>query len=312
MKMRKFAIAGAISLLAIAGAAQAQDTCFGLSEGDCAVIAGATENTLAVATSFNQTWSIDFSVTGAPGSGPITFTATGSGPVVLDPTAAFPISFDQAVTAEFNDGTTAGGGTTQAIIKDGTLYVDQGAGNFGSINLNEALAQASESGTLPVNPSDLMGMGGDSAQMEQAMGLVNSLAPLAAIDGFLTYTRSGSDFTFVADITKLISDPNFQTTLTELSSAAGPDGQQLAMMGSILPMLLTEGTITVVQTVDEGANVVTGLDFNVDASIDGAMLDPNMTEPIVITLKFSVDLSDVNGSFSIEAPANATPINMGS
>ena len=312
MKMRKVAIATAVSLLAIAGAAQAQDVCFGLAEGDCAVITSATENTLASATSFNQAWTIDFSVTGVPDMGAISFVANGSGPVVFDPSAPFPISFDQTVTATFNDGTTSGGGDTQAIIKDGMLYVNQGEAGFGSVNLTEALADASTNGTLPVNPSDIMGMGGDSAQMEQMMGMMSSLAPLAEIDGFLTYTRNGATFTFVADITKLISDPNFQTTLTELSSAAGPEGQQLAMMGSILPMLLSEGTITVMQTVDEGANIVTGLDFNVSANINGAMMDPNMTEPIVISLKFSVDLSDVNGSFNIAAPANSTPIEMGS
>lgn len=307
MKIRKFAVASAVAVMAFAGAAQAQevDPCFALAQADCDLIASATDNTLASAQSFNQTWSIDFNVVGIPNSAPITFQASGSGPVALDTTAAFPISFDQTVTANFSDGMTDGGGDTRAILTDGVLYLDFGGGDFRSVNVNEALESGEVAGTtLPVNPSDLTS--GD--QMTQAMGLVNSLGSLATIDGFLVYTRSGSDFTFTVDLTQLINDPSFQTTVAALAESAGPEGQQAAGLAGLLPMILTEGTITVVQTVDEATNIVTGIDFNVNASVNAAMLAPEATEPIVITLAFSVDLSDVNSAVTIEAPATSTPL----
>lgn len=312
MKIRKLALVSAIAIMAFAGAAQAQDNCYGLSASDCTLIESATANTLASAQSFTQNWSIDFSVNGIPDSQPVTFTATGSGPVAIDTAGVFPISFDQMVTAAFNDGTTSGGGDTQAILKDGILYIDRGNGDFGSIDINEAMTSGEIGGTsLPLDPSTL----GDLANGSEVQGVMDSMAglqELTGIDGFLVYTRNGAEFTFVADLTRLINDPSFQTTLSTMAADAGPDAQQAAAMGSMLPMLLSKGTITVVQTVDEAANIVTGIDFTVDASINASMLSQTATEPIVISLAFSVDLSDVNAAAAIEAPASSTPLEMGS
>jgi len=306
MKIRRMLAAGVVAALTFAGVSQAQDTCFGLSEADCALIASATQNTLASATSFNQTWSIDFNVTGVPDSEAVTFSITGSGPVVIDlMNQEMPISFNQRM--ELSAPSMA---TINAILKDGTLYFETGDGAYQSINLMEALEQQAQSGALPVNPQDLLS-GGGMGDMDQAMGALSALGDITTIPGFLNYSRAGADFTFVADLTVLLNNPSFQTAINSLSEAAGPDGAQLAMLGSLLPMLLSEGKITVVQTVDEGANLVTGIDFIVNGTINAAMLDSSATDPIVLTLNFSVDLSGVNEMYDIVAPANATPVDMG-
>ncbi|XWX03829.1 hypothetical protein VZO05_15095 [Aggregatilineales bacterium SYSU G02658] len=305
MKIRKWAVGLTVAAMSLAGVAQAQDTCFGLSASDCAAIASATENTLSTVMSFNQTWSIDFRVSGIPDSGDITFNATGSGPVILDLMGAFPLSFDQSITASFSDGLSSGGGMTGAILKDGILYVDMGDGMWGSLNLLSAL-ESGEVGGQEL-PLDLDALASGDVDPEAALGALEAFGDLAAIPGFLTYTRMGDTFTFVADLTRLINDPSFQNGVSSLAMTAGEDGAQIAGLVSLLPMLLSEGRIEVVQQIDSSANIVTGIGFNVNATIDSAMLTGSDT-PITITLFFRVDLSEPNGSFDIQAPDNVTPL----
>lgn len=303
MKIRKWAVGAMVAMMSMAGVAQAQDTCFGLSASDCAAIASATENTLSTVMSFNQTWSIDFRVSGVPDSGDLTFSANGSGPVIIDLMGGFPLSFDQSVTVAFNDGTTSGSGATGAILKDGILYINMGEGMWGSLNLLQAL----ESGEIGGQELPLDALASGDIDPEMALGALESFGDLTAIPGFLNYTRSGDTFTFVADLTRLINDANFQSGVSNLAMTAGEDGAQIAGLVSLLPMLLSEGKIEVVQQINSAANIVTGLGFNVNATIDGSMLTGSAT-PITITLVFRVDLSDPNGSFDIQAPADAMPL----
>jgi hypothetical protein len=307
MKIRKWAVGAAVAVMSLAGVAQAQDTCFGLSASDCAAIASATENTLSTVMSFNQTWSIDFRVSGVPDSGDLTFSASGSGPVIIDLMGSFPLSFDQSITASFNDGMTSGGGATGAILKDGILYINMGGDMWGSLNLVQAL----ETGEIGGQELPLDALAGGDINPEMALGMLGTFGDLTTIPGFLNYTRSGDTFTFVADLTRLINDPSFQSGVSNLAMTAGEDGAQIAGLVSLLPMILTEGRIEVVQQINSAANIVTGFGFNVNATVDGAMLGGGAT-PITITLRFRVDLSDPNASFDIQAPANATPLdNMG-
>ena len=305
MKIHKLAVGAVLALALAAGSAQAQDLCFGLSASDCAAIASATENTLSTVSSFNQTWSINFRVSGIPDSGDITFNASGSGPAIIDLASPFPLSFQQTVTASFNDGMTSGGGTAGAILKDGIMYIEMAPGQWASINLLSALESGEVGGQeLPLDVESLASGGVDP---EAALSALEGFGDLTAIPGFLSYTRMGDTFTFVADVTRLLRNVNFLTNLSNLAASTGEDGQQLAGIIALLPRLLDEGKIEVVQDIDSRANVVTGISFNVDAAINAAMLGGSTT-PITITLRFRVDLSDLNGSFDIQAPANATPI----
>lgn len=314
MKMRKFVAVAAMATMALAGIANAQDmgVCVGgMAQADCDVIAAATSNTLATATSFQQDWTIDFSASGIPDSEPITFNATGTGPVILDLTTPTASAVEQTLTVQAGGAGAPIDTTVGFILKDGAIYVKSGDAGWQVITADQVEAQlGSATSGLGIDPTTMTDT--SNPAMTDAMGMMSSLTALTEIPGFLTYTRDGGTFTFVADVSKLINDPSFSTTLQSITATLPEDQQaQLGMVG-ILPMLLSSGTITVVQTVDEAANIVTGLDFNVDATINAAMLSSDATEPVVITLKFSVDLSQVNSTFDIVAPADATPVDMGS
>jgi hypothetical protein len=313
MKIRALAVVALSAVMMMAGVVRAQDmgamSCFGLAEADCKVITDATNNTLSSITSFNQTWTIDVSATGIPDGANegttigVTFNVAGSGPVLLDMSnTMMPFSFDQKLTVNADDG--AGNvieATVGAILSEGTLYVDYGDG-WKSQNLQEAMSQEGS----PFNTADLMS--GDNPQVAQVMEIVTQLAPLAEVPGFLTYTRDGDNFTFVADFKTLIAAPEFTQVISQLSQGGDASVQQIAGLAGVLPMIVQEGKITIVQTVDTAANVVTGIDFNIDLTANAAMLAPTATEPIVLTVAFSVDLSDANAPVEIIAPADSTPM----
>ncbi|MCS6836987.1 MAG: hypothetical protein NZ750_13340 [Anaerolineae bacterium] len=289
---------------------QAQiNTCFGLPAPDCALVTEATVNTLASAMSFAQDWTIDFSVNGVPGSGPVTFNVVGSGPVVIDMSNPnVPLKFDQTMNVRFSDGTNSGSGPVQARIVDGIMYIDFGQG-WRSIDLMEAANNPDAAGQLPINPEDLMS--GEIPGLDALGDVLPTIAGLLETPGFLSYTRSGADFTFVADLGALFKDPNFSSSLMGLSAGLGEEAQQVTGVLMFLPMLLNEGKITVVQTVDEGAKLVTGLQFLVNASINAGMLGGDSSAaPIVVDLKFTVKLSRINESFDIVAPEGATPLDL--
>jgi hypothetical protein len=313
MKLRVFALLSALLLAIVAPVSQAQlDPCLGLSASDCALINEASANTLASAQSFFQEWTIDFSVNGVPGSGAISFNAVGSGPVVLDMmNADLPLKFDQTINVSFNDGTTGDSGAVQARIVDGVFYFESGQGWMG-VNLLEVANNPALAGQLPINPEDLMS--GDIPGLDtEALGsALPALLGLVNTPGFLNYSRSGADFTFVADLAALTKSPDFSTALINLSGALGEQGQQIAGFGMILPMLLSEGKITVVQTVNEEARIVTGLQFLVNASVNAGMLTgDSAAAPVVVDLKFTVSLSRVNEAFDIVAPEGAMMMPLG-
>lgn len=312
MKLRVFVLLSALLLAIMASVSHAQlDPCLGLSASDCALINEASSNTLARAQSFFQDWSIDFSVSGVPGSGPITFNATGSGPVVLDMmNADLPLKFDQSMNVSFNDGTSGDSGPVQARIVDGVLYVEFGQG-WRSLNLTEAINNPEVAGQLPLNADDLLS--GDISGLDaEALGsALPALLGLVNTPGFLNYSRSGADFTFVADLGTLLKASDFSTALMGLSGALDEQGQQIAGIAMVLPMLLSEGKITVVQTVDEAAKVITGLQFLVNAAVNAGMLSGDSSAaPIVIDLKFTVQLSRINEAFDIVAPESAEPLDL--
>lgn len=313
MKLRAFALVSLLMMAMMASVSQAQDPCLGLSESDCALINEASTNTLASAQSFFQDWSIDFSVTGVPDSGDIMFKTTGSGPVVLDlANTTFPLSFDQTLSVAFNDGVSGEQtGAVQARVVNAVMYVEFGQGWQG-IDLAAALSDPSIAGQLPVNPADLASGNIPGLDTEALGAALPALLQLSQVPGFLSYSRSGADFTFVADLATLAQSPDFSTALTSLSTALGEQGQQVAGLGMVLPMLLSEGKITVVQTVDEAAKIVTGLKFIVNASINAGMISgDSAAAPVVVALTFDVKLSRVNEAFDIVAPEGATMLPLG-
>jgi hypothetical protein len=313
MKFRSFILSLILTLSLFFGAvAQAQevDPCLGLSADDCAVINGAFGNAFLAAQSFKIDYTVDFAVTGVP-EGDITFTHTGSGPVALDLAAAFPLSLGLNTTNAWNSPDGPGSGDVELRIVDGIMYIFDGSAWMG-VNLVEAMNNPDLAGQLgvplPTSPEaldDLSGQLGGAMTPE----MMDAVMSLVSVPGFLNYVRNGNTFTFTADLKPVLSAPEFTTALTAIGEAAGDPS--IAMLGGIAPMILTTGVITVDQTVNTELNIIDDFRFAVDAEINGAMLDPNMTTPVKLTLVFTFKLSEINGAFDFVAPEGATLIPMG-
>ena len=69
-------------------------------------------------------------------------------------------------------------------------------------------------------------------------------------------------------------------------------------------MVLENGVIQVNQRVNESLGALDRFEVYVDATINGALLDPELEEPIVIDINFWVELSALNDSpVTFDVPA---------
>lgn len=314
MKIRTLCITlllAILMLLPVIANAQDLDPCLGLSEADCEVINSANENTTATVDSFMQTFTIDFSATGIP-DGDLTFSLQGSGPVMgmMGATPAFSAVMD----VQFSSPDGSGSAQVEARLVDGVLYIrDTAAEAWQSIDLNEtmsafddpeAMSSLFESAGLPFDPTALAGSGGEMSEEDQAammamMGVMGQALALVETPGFLSYVRAGDDFTLTMDLLPLLNNPEFDA-LGESLSAAGEDMAEAAAALPMLKTLIQEGKVTVTQSVDTANNLVTGLTFTTDFTVAAG------EAPVVIDLVFTVNLSEVNGTFEIAAPDPAT------
>ena len=282
--------------------AQDVDLCFGLDADACATIAEASANS-AAATSFVQDFAINFAVTGTPDGQDITFSVEGSGPVVMAMDQQIPLNFDAVMDVVLPGDMAA---SLSARLVDGIMYIQTAEGEpWMGMNLLDAAAQ----GGLPIDPNALL------ADPESAMGAlpmdqVEAFLPILQVPGFLTYVSDGDTYTFTADLTALISAPEFSAALESIGEAVGDPS--VAQLGMLAPMLLSEGTITVTQVVDPALNAVTELSFDVVAVVDAGMLTGDTeAAPLEIILNFNVVLSEVGGTFDIVVPDNVEMQSMG-
>lgn len=309
MKLRTFLQTSLVALLvAMTGLVSAQDdTCLNLAAADCEYLNAATANSASVlSTSFQQAFTLDLTVSGVPESGDVEFHVTGSGPVVANAEApgGVPVDFAATINADFTDGTTPNSGTLEVRLVDGIFYFQDPSDNnaWKGISIEDAMAQA---GTNPMmtDPTTF-----DPASLGLDEATLNSIMGLTEVEGFLDYSRSGETFTFTADIGALLKSTEWTNFTTEIAPALqqNPDTAQAAMMLGVLPMLLSEGTIQVVQVVDPALNAVTEFSVLMDGTVNAGMMSGDSSAaPIVMSFAFNVKLSDVGGSFTIEAPADA-------
>ncbi|MGB1287260.1 MAG: hypothetical protein ACPG7F_12045 [Aggregatilineales bacterium] len=313
MMNRKFMVSVMMmAMLVLASAVSAQDTCFSLSADDCQAINDGYAGLEGV-NSFAMDYSINFSVTGLPadaGFSELTFSNAGSGTMSMDMAAAFPIQMDMTMTTNATGPQPVNNVATALRIVDGILYIDAaGTGEWMGANLAEAMENPEALG-LPFDPNalatgDMSGLEAAGVDPAMMMGMAETFGTLSAVDGFLTYVRDGNTFTFTADTGVLINDPAFTQALAT-AGESNPDFAQFAMLGGILPMVVENGTIVVNQVVNPELGAVDTIEFLMDFTVNGAMLDPSMTDPIVVDLDFRVQISDPNGAFEFIAPDNVT------
>ncbi|MCU0514000.1 MAG: hypothetical protein MUE40_15695 [Anaerolineae bacterium] len=314
MKMRAVLMSLLLTIvLLMASVASAQDTCFGLAEADCTAIAEATNNTLAAASAFTQEFSLSFSVTGIPDSEDLTFNVTGAGPVMMSTASSFPLNLALPMNVSFSVPGQAWEGAVEVRVVDGIAYVQNPEnGEWAGLDLGQALSDPSALG-LPVNPADLAGAA-DPAALGLDADAMTQIGSLVTVPGFLTYVRGGDTYTFTANLGTLLQSAEFSQVAQTLSTALAenPDTAQGGMLLTLLPMLLSDGIITVVQGVDPSLNAVTDLTFTTDATLNlGMMTGDTSAPPVVISLNFNVRITEVGGTYEIVAPEGAVMQSMG-
>jgi len=309
MKLRTFLQTSLVALLvAMTGLVSAQDSaCLNLSAADCEYLNTATANSAAALTSsFQQTFSIDATVTGVPDSQDLEFHVAGSGPVVGNEAAPGGVPFNFATTLDvnFNDGTTANEGSLEARLVDGVFYFQDPTdeNKWKGVKIEDAMSMA-ESNPMVPNPTTF-----DPASLGLDEATVSAITSLTEAEGFLDYSRDGETFTFTADFGKLLTSGEWTKFTTEIAPKLqeNPDTAQFSMVLGVLPMLLSEGTVKVVQVVDPSLNAVTDFSILIDGTVNAGMMSgDSAAAPIVVSFAFNVKVSDVGGSFTIEAPADA-------
>ena len=306
------------------------DPCFGLAEADCTVINEASANGLGDATSFTVDVNIDFS--GSELSGLFDALAAFGGEMDLGPIASineatftldgtFDVAMDEAgetgsVAGSFTTSFSQDGGEVTELAMDVVLledfaYINDGEG-WKSIDL-ERLSEI-EGGDM----FDMMGMEdgdmaeGDAMDAANPLGdmmnedMLGSMTGLLEIPGFVTYERMGDDFAFTVDFTALqiLLTDDYEAIYEELILTASEVDPMMAFMIPTILTIFNEGNISIVQTVDSDANIVSAYDVDATLSLSLAMLTGEATTSD-ISLAADIAFSNLNGVSMAEAPADA-------
>lgn len=304
------------------------DPCFGLAEADCAVINEASANGIGDATSFTVDVSIDFS--GSELSGLFDALSAFGGEMDLGPVASindvtFVLdgTFDVAMDEAGETGSIAGSFTASfsqndedvteiamdVILFEDVAYINDGEG-WKSIDL-ERLSEI-EGGDM-LDMGGMTGMGDDMAEdAANPMGdmmsedMLGSMVGLLDVPGFITYERMADDFAFTIDFTALqiLLTDEFEEAYTEMIMTASEVDPMMAFMIPTILTIFNEGNITVVQTVDTDANIVSAYDVDATLSLALAMLTGEATTSD-ISLAADIAISNLDAVSMAEAPADA-------
>lgn len=346
--MKRFTRAALLFVLVLAllvpMSASAQEMpCYGLSSADCELYYK-PNTTMEGVSSFTLNYTFNLNVPDT-----VELNSDGGGNFSEVPGAADPLksfNLDMVINGSGNDMTT---GETQSMsfefrIIDGMFYLNtEGLADFEGIEglqgwigfmLEPLITAIMESGGLADMGLDLEGLlSGEAAEMPDVSGM--DMAPFADLfTKYVTATR-GADidvagnavapFTVSFDLAGLLADPGLTEAMnaltTSLSGMAGEemseeDLQSMQMMVAMIPMLgmmFSDTAISVTQNVGVNDGYLYGFGFNLDMTLDPAMMagftgesDDASAEPVTIVLNFFVELTNHNQSFTFTAPETFT------
>jgi len=294
-------------LIATVGAVSAQDnmSCLNLSADDCTYLTTAAANTsTALGSAFTQTFTIDATVSGIPDQADATFHADGTGPIVENPASTdVPVNFSSTLNASYAGNGTSGDVATEVRLVDGVLYyMDPADKSWKGVKVQDVMANVQSNPMMPnASTFDPSKLGLDETDM-------TALMELPKAEGFLDMSRDGETFTFTADLGALLKSGEWTKFSTQIAPKLqkNPDTAQFSMVLGVLPMLLSSGTIKVVEVVDPSVNAVTELSVLIDGEVNAGMMSGDSSaKPVVVSFAFNLKLSDLDGSFTVEAPADA-------
>lgn len=296
---------GAVSLFvmmvlvfAFAPATLAQEEgMFGLSAEDAAVFAGANA---ASSDASSVGYSFVLAMTINDGTSDITMNVTGDGFVSDN-------GFQLVLGGEGNLGGSVLPADAEIRVVDDTIYfrgTDPMSGEdsgWMSITGDDAELLLDALGEqLPVNP-DMFTGNADPAEME---GLGEALTALMTIDPeeFIAFSRMDdmdglAHFNINVDIAGFLQSDAFGA-LIDAAAAMDESGQLSGVSGADIAGLVSVANLTFDQFIDAESSIVEEAVLGLELAAAGASID----------MTFDIDLFDYNGDFSVEAPADATPV----
>jgi hypothetical protein len=310
MKIIRLGLLVLLVMLVAVSATFAQDTSLGLSEGDAALLAAASENSGAASSlSFDVTGT--FNVAGVPDSGDVAVSFSGSGGANDE---GFQVAFTGEATLEGETGTWE---FEMRVIGD-MFYINLGPvmGGWLGGSLDDLMSQAGAlgGGMLPINPADMS----DPEAMNDAMtelmgqpGFMEGIMALSTLDpaDFVTQSRADQDgfavFTTSLSFGQMMQTEEMQQFMTAIGEAAAAQGAEMegfdASMLPMVAMLLQDSTLTLSQVVDPNSELIEGATIGLNMNLDPALLGA-AGDPITINLSINVDLKGYGEPVEIVAP----------
>ncbi|HML23638.1 MAG TPA: hypothetical protein PKD09_18425 [Aggregatilinea sp.] len=286
--------------------------CAGLEAADCEVLTGATAAMGTVSSFRIPAWS--FTLTGTDGTDNIDISASGSGEFVMPSDPANPMdglmvhlvidSIEATIPGEDPVSDSA-----EVIVADGMTYVNYGGQWYGE----ELTAEdASTFGDL-FSGSASGSMGLDSLGIDMTGVVTTTRGADADADGQAVQTYVTS-VDVGGMLTALLSSPSFGALLGMGMGAEGADmgmgdmtPEDLQMIGAMFAPMLAGTTIEFTQGIGVDDSYIHSVALDVVLNLDISMFDPE-TAPISGELHFSAGVSEHNGSFTVEAPAEYSPM----
>ena len=307
MRMTTMVVLVALMLLA-PSMALAQDStnplCNGLSPEDCAILEAAADASMGVTAFEVPSYSIAFSVDTGEEGGQLEFSATGSGAFMLPADMMNPLDglmlYLQIDDAMYTDGTESEQGSATVLVKDGMAYINYGGEWYGEEITAEDVAELgledltslTEMGTEDLG-IDLTGVvstvrGADVDMMGQSMATFTSTVDIPTL------------------LSSLLGSPMVGGLLGEGMGMEGMTPEDMQMIGMMLAPLLQGTAISAEQWVGVDDSQIHNLVVDVAFNMDMSMFDPE-SAPIVLSVNFSSEVANHNGTFNYDAPAEYRP-----
>lgn len=294
--------------------------CFNLPQADCDYINAAAANT-ALATSFNQKFSLNFEASGLEGiamfspgmPSAVSLQVAGEGPFVVDTADEFPANLNLPMSVTV-DGTAAEVGFS---VVDSVLYLTFDGQSIG-IPIMEFLNQAGLGSML----------GGGA--MTGGMDSLGSLGAMFPVDTFINYTREAdvdwngmavSPFKLTFDLSGLLQSPEMGSVLGMMGPMLGGGAEAdptTTMLLQALPQMMGGLDLKLDVTQYVGAdNYIHKLTFNFNGTADlDAILGAAMggggqsmgLGVVTFVIAFDVELTQINEALTVTAPEGAVMV----
>ena len=277
-------------VLAAVPAAFAQDSTFGVSEEDFALLTAANENLASTSASLNFTLSVVGTGIGENG-GDTTVDVTGTG--AFDTTDPQNPLLWLDVNGTFDSDPV----TLSLRIVDGKVYSNSGDG----WTVEELKDVASDI------TGDLSDMGDMSDVDPSSLSPASAMSALAGFEKYINLTRTDEDglakFALSIDIPGLLSSPEIGGLLAGLTGMGGADSSdaQTAQMAQMMSMLFADATFTFEEHIDAAAETVNAAVLDINIPLEAIAGTPGAG----IVVRLDANLSNFGEPVTVEAPEGA-------